>query len=105
MVEKITGENFDEKVLKAEGPVLVDFYADWCGPCKMLAPVVEAAAEEFSGRLTVGKLNIDENAPMADRYGVMSIPTLIFFKDGKEENRLVGLQSREGIHRVIQTIL
>ncbi len=105
MIEKITSENFDEKVLRAEGPILVDFYADWCGPCKMLAPVVEVVAEEFSGRITVGKLNIDENAPLADRYGVMSIPTLIVFRGGKEENRLLGLQSKEAIHRVIQTIL
>lgn len=105
MVEKITAENFDEKVLNGNGLVLVDLYADWCGPCKMLAPTVEAIAEELSGKLTVGKLNIDENPSIADRYGVMSIPTLILFKDGKEENRLVGLQSKEAIFRVVQTLV
>lgn len=99
MVEKFTTDNFEAEVLQAEKAVLVDFYADWCGPCKMLAPAVDAVAEELSGKIIVGKLNIDENIEIAERYGVMSIPTLILFKDGKEVNRLVGLQSKDALSR------
>ncbi len=103
MVEKFTTENFEAEVLQAEKTVLVDFYADWCGPCKMLAPAVEAIAEEFSGKVKVGKLNIDENIDIAERYGVMSIPTLILFLGGREVNRLVGLQSKEALSRFVKT--
>lgn len=105
MVEKFTTENFETDVLQAEKAVLVDFYADWCGPCKMLAPAVEAAADEFAGKVTVGKLNIDENIDIAERYSVMSIPTLILFQGGKEVSRMVGLQSKDALSRFVNAAL
>ena len=86
----LTSENFEEQVLKSKQAVLVDFYADWCVPCKMMAPVVEAVAERYAGQLITGKMNLDENLDLAERYGVQSIPTLIVFKDGKETGRTVG---------------
>ena len=95
---KISSENFQKEVLNSEQPVLVDFYADWCGPCKMLAPVFEALEEEIAnelqGKVKVGKINVDENQDLAMEYNVMSIPTMIIFKQGKEEKRLVGLRSK-----------
>lgn len=92
---KFSSENFEKEVLKSEKPVLVDFYADWCGPCKMMAPIVEELASELDGKAKVGKINVDENPDIAVEYNVMSIPTLIIFKNGKEEKRLVGLRDKE----------
>ena len=88
-------ENFEEEVLKSEKPVLVDFYADWCGPCNAMAPVIEELATELDGKAKVGKINVDDNPDIAVEYNVMSIPTLIIFKNGKEEKRLVGLRDKE----------
>lgn len=88
---KLSTENFEKEVLKSEKPVLVDFYADWCGPCNAMAPVIE----ELEGKVKVGKINVDENPDIAVEYNVMSIPTLIVFKNGKEEKRLVGLRNKE----------
>ena len=95
MEVKISSENFEEEVLNSEKPVLVDFFADWCGPCKMMAPIVEELATELDGKAKVGKLNVDENSDIAVEYNVMSIPTLVIFKNGKEEKRLVGVQDKE----------
>lgn len=92
---KINSENFEKEVLNSEKPVLVDFFADWCGPCKMMAPIVEELATELDGKVKVGKINVDENSDIAVEYNVMSIPTLIVFKNGKEEKRLVGLRNKE----------
>ena len=92
---KISSENFEKEVLNSEKPVLVDFFADWCGPCKMMAPIVEALATELDGKAKVGKINVDENSDIAIEYNVMSIPTLIVFKNGKEEKRLVGVRNKE----------
>ena len=92
---KISSENFEKEVLNSEKPILVDFFADWCGPCKMMAPIVEELATELDGKAKVGKLNVDENSDIAVEYNVMSIPTLIVFKNGKEEKRLVGVQDKE----------
>lgn len=92
---KISSENFEKEVLNSEKPVLVDFFADWCGPCKMMAPIVEELATELEGKAKVGKLNVDENSDIAIEYNVMSIPTLIVFKNGKEEKRLVGVRNKE----------
>ena len=95
-VVKITKENFNEVVKNGE-TVLVDFYADWCGPCKMLAPVVHEIAEEQAENFTVGKINIDESMELAQKYGVQSIPTLICFKNGEPVQQKVGVQSKENI--------
>lgn len=93
MAEHLTTDNFTEKVLEAEGTVLVDFFATWCGPCKMLAPVVEQLAKEYRGRVAVYKLDVDEAQEPAMQYQIMSIPTLVFFRNGKETERIVGMVS------------
>ena len=95
-VSKVTNDTFEMKVLQNNKPVLVDFYADWCGPCKMLAPVVEQVANE-SDAYEVYKLNVDDASDVAARYGVMSIPTLIVFKNGEAAARSVGVQSKQAI--------
>lgn len=92
---KLSSENFKEEVLNSEKPVLVDFYADWCGPCNAMSPVIEELAKELEGKAKVRKINVDENSDIAVEYNVMSIPTLIVFKNGKEEKRLVGLRDKE----------
>ena len=93
---KITGQNFEEEVLQAELPVLVDFYADWCMPCKMFAPTLEALAEEWEGKLKVVKVNVDEATPLAQKYRVMSIPTLkLFTGDAEPRATFVGAMSME----------
>ena len=89
----VTTADFDTLVLEAETPVLVDFWAVWCGPCRTIAPAVDAVAEEYAGRARVFKLNVDENPEIAGRYGVQSIPTLIVFKDGQKVKELVGGQN------------
>lgn len=91
---EVTDQTFDELVLKAGLPTVVDFWAVWCGPCKMIAPVLEEIADEYEGRLQVAKLNVDYNNEMAMRYGVMSIPTLILFKNGQAVERLVGFMPK-----------
>ena len=91
---KLNSENFEKEVLNSEQPVLVDFYADWCGPCKMMAPVVEELAGELQGKAKVGKINVDENQELAMEYNVMSIPTLVIFKEGKESKRFVGVRDK-----------
>ena len=93
-VVKLNSSNFEEEVLKSEKKVLVDFYADWCGPCKMMSPVVDEIAKDYSEKLKVCKLNVDEAGDIAGEYGVMSIPTLIFFENGKVVDTVVGLTSR-----------
>ena len=92
---KFETNNFEQEVLKSEKPVLVDFYADWCGPCQMMGPVIEEISEELDGKAKVGKINVDENPDIAVEYNVMSIPTLIIFKNGKEVKRYVGVTSKE----------
>jgi thioredoxin 1 len=96
-IKNLTEQNFKQEVLNAGQPVLVDFYADWCGPCKALTPVLTELATEFQGRATVGKVNIDEQAGLATEYGISSIPTLLLFKDGKLANKLVGLRSKKDL--------
>lgn len=98
---KLSSENFEKEVLKSEKPVLVDFYADWCGPCNAMAPVIEELATELDGKAKVGKINVDENSDIAVEYNVMSIPTLIIFKNGKEEKRLVGLRDKEELLSIL----
>lgn len=92
---KVTDASFDQEVLQADLPVLVDFWAEWCGPCRMTGPVVEELATNYAGQLKVCKLNVDENPQTASRYQVMSIPTLLLFKGGQEQDRIIGYQPLE----------
>jgi thioredoxin 1 len=103
-VKAVGTDNFDGEVLKSSLPVMVDFWAPWCGPCKMLGPTVEALAEENNGKLGVAKVNVDENQNLAAQYGVRGIPTLIFFKDGAEVNRVVGAQGKSQLQRLIDDV-
>ena len=96
-VLKISRENFEEEVLKAEKPVILDFYADWCGPCQMMSPVIDEIAEEKADIVKVGKVNVDENQDLAMEYGVMSIPTIVILKNGEVENVFVGVKSKSEI--------
>ena len=100
-VQVLTDGNFDQSVLKADGLVLVDFWAEWCGPCKRLAPTVDALATEFAGKLTVGKMNIDENQETPGRFRIQSIPTLLLFKGGQVVESLVGLAPKDELKKVI----
>ncbi|SFT47666.1 thioredoxin [Selenomonas sp. GACV-9] len=97
----ITNENFQSEVLEAKGTVLIDFWASWCGPCRMLAPLVDQVAAEHSD-VKVGKVNVDEQQELAAQFGVMSIPTLIVFRDGQKVNESVGLIPKENIESLIQ---
>lgn len=93
-----TDENFEEEVIKSDVPVLVDFWAPWCGPCKMQDPIIEEVAEEFDGKkIKIGKLNVDEAPKSASKFQVMSIPTLIIFKDGKPIDQMMGVQDKDSV--------
>lgn len=94
-----------DKALAQKGLLMVDFWADWCGPCKMLAPLIESLDKEYEGRVTVGKVNVDDEQELAIRYGVMSIPTVIFFKDGKEIDRKVGVMPEASYTAVLDANL
>jgi thioredoxin 2 len=101
----ITDANFSAEVEHSPLPVLLDMWAPWCGPCKMIAPVIEQLAADYAGRLRVGKLNVDENPVTAERYNVRSIPALLVFKDGREVDRIVGAQPKAAISRRLEPIL
>ena len=101
-VQTFTAGNFDEAVIKSENPVLVDFWAEWCGPCRSLAPIVDALATDFTGRVVVGKLNVDENPGIAGRFSVRGIPTLLLFKDGEQVESVVGLADKEHLKGIIE---
>lgn len=90
----LTDDSFDDEVVKADGPVLVDYWADWCGPCKMIAPILDEIAEEYKDKIKVAKLNIDENPATPPKYGIRGIPTLMLFKDGNVEATKVGAVSK-----------
>lgn len=91
----VTDQDFQQKVLESSNLVVTDFWAEWCGPCKMIAPVLDQIAQEYDGKLSIAKLDVDQNASTAGAYGVFSIPTLIVFKDGKPVERIVGFQPKE----------
>ena len=95
-------ENFEEEVLKYEGTVLVDFYADWCGPCKMMSPVIDKIAEENEENIKVGKVNVDDNQELAMKYNVMSIPTILIFKNGELSKTFIGVTSKSEIEEAIK---
>jgi thioredoxin 1 len=100
-VTEARAENFDEVVLRSDRPVLVDFWAEWCGPCKRLAPTIEAVAEEYATKARVVKVNVDAAPATAQRYGIQGIPTLILFKDGAEKERIVGAATKDAIAALI----
>ena len=102
---KLTKENFESEVLKSDKPVIVDFWATWCMPCKMIAPIVKELSEIYKDRCKVAKLNIDDAMEIATRFGVMNIPTIVFFKDSQEFTRLVGVVSRDTISDKIEEML
>ena len=101
----ITDANFNEEVLSSEVPVLVDFYADWCGPCKMMAPVIDELANEYEGKAKIGKLNVDQNGTTAQKYRVMSIPTLLIIKNGEVQETIVGAVPKQQLIDKIDTYL
>lgn len=104
-VTEVTDQNFETEVLKSDQPVLVDFWAEWCQPCRMLAPTVESVAEKYKGKARVVKLNVDDSTSTAQRYGIKGIPTLILFRGGNENDRVVGTTSKENISRMIDRAL
>ena len=98
-------DNFDKEVLESKTVALVDFWAEWCGPCKVLGPIVEEIANDYKGKVVVGKVNVDDNNEIASKYGIMSIPTLKFFKDGKLVGELVGAAPKETVEKELKKYL
>ena len=101
-VKHITDSSFEQDVLKSSKPVLVDFWAEWCAPCRMIGPIIDQIAYDFASSATVVKLNVDDNTATAQRYGIKGIPTLILFNEGKEVERLVGATGKDSITRIIE---
>jgi thioredoxin 1 len=104
MEMQFTDQNFEAEVLKSDKPVLVDFWAVWCGPCQMMGPIVEELAKEMGDKYKIGKMNVDENRETAAKFGIMSIPTLIIFKDGKAVKQLVGVQAKENLKEELEKL-
>lgn len=102
---EFTETNFQAEVIGSDIPVLVDFWAPWCGPCKMIAPIVEEISSEYDGRLKVGKINTDDNQQVASQYGIMSIPTIMIFKNGEVVERIIGAHSKDTLTDKIDEIL
>ena len=99
---KITIENFENEVMKSNIPVLIDFWAPWCGPCRMMGPVIEQLAEEYEGKAKVGKVNVDEEGELSQAFGVMSIPTIVLIKDGKVVKQAVGARPKAEVEAMLQ---
>jgi thioredoxin 1 len=102
LVHAFTEDNFETEVLQAKTPVFVDFWAEWCGPCRMIAPVVEEIAKEYDGKLKVGKVNVDDNGAIATHFGIQSIPTMMLFVDGELKEQIIGALPKAQILRKIQ---
>lgn len=98
----LTNQNFESEVMQSDIPVLVDFWAVWCGPCKMLSPIVEEIAKEYEGKVKVGKVNVDDEPALASRFGISSIPTLILFKNGEQADMSVGVRPKEELVKMLQ---
>ena len=105
MEYKFTSENFEEEVMKSDVPVLIDFYADWCGPCKMMAPVVAELAEEYLGKAKVGKINVDNEQALAEKFGVMSIPSFVVIKNGKVAEQGLGAMAKVKLEGLLKSAL
>ena len=105
MANIFTDSNFQQEVLNSELPVVVDFYADWCGPCKMIGPVIEQLAEAYAGKIKVGKVNVDENMELASKYRIMSIPAIMFFKNGEVQDQIIGAVPKAQIEAKFQVLL
>ena len=103
--QTLSDSNFDESVIKSKVPVLVDFWAEWCGPCRMIAPTVETLAEDYQGKITVGKLNVDDNPNTAMQFGIRSIPTLLLFKDGDVVESIVGMADKTQPQAAVDKVL
>ena len=99
---KLTDQNFEQEVLRADMPVLVDFWASWCGPCQMLSPVIAEIAEEYAGKVKVGKVNVDEQLNLANRYGIASIPTVMLFKNGEVVNTSLGYRPKNDLETMLK---
>ena len=104
-VLKFTDGNFDSEVVKSSIPVLVDFWAEWCGPCRLMGPILDEMAPAYAGKLKIGKVNVDENQDTPSQFGIMSIPTMIVFKNGKEAERLVGSMSKADLQKKVDRAL
>lgn len=102
---ELTDDNFEQEVLKSDLPVLVDFWATWCGPCRMVGPIVDELAKEYAGKLKVGKLNVDNNGKTSIKYGIMSIPSLLFFKKGQVVDQMVGAAPKNSFVEKLNRIL
>ncbi|NLO96569.1 MAG: thioredoxin [Peptococcaceae bacterium] len=100
-LKTFTAQNWESEVLKADQPVLVDFWAAWCGPCRMIGPIVEELADHYAGKIKVGKLNVDEESEIAGQYGIMSIPTLLLFKNGQVAEKVVGFRSKQDLIKLV----
>ncbi|HZJ58066.1 MAG TPA: thioredoxin [Clostridia bacterium] len=98
-------QNFKNEVLNNKNPVLIDFYADWCAPCRMITPILEQVAKEYEGKATIAKLDVDANNALASQFGVMSIPTLVFFRGGKEVQRVVGVRPKSELTRTLDKMI
>lgn len=105
MALAITDSNFEDLILKADKPAVVDFWATWCGPCRMISPVIEALAEKYEGKVVIGKCNVDEASDVPVNYGIRNIPTILFFKDGELADRLVGAVPQSEIENKINSLL
>lgn len=100
--KEITLQSFEKDVMRSKVPVMVDFWASWCGPCKMVSPLIDELAEDYDGRATVGKINVDEQAELAERFRVMTIPTVMIFKNGEPVDKLVGVKSKEELAQMLE---
>ena len=101
---KLTSDNFEHEVIKATTPVLVDFWAEWCGPCKMIAPILDELADEFAGRVTIGKVDVDDQQKLASEYGIRGIPTLLLFQNGQVAEQIVGLRSKRDLKASLEKL-
>lgn len=101
----VTDQNFEEEVLKSNLPVLVDFWAPWCGPCKIITPIIEELAKEYAGKLKAVEVNVDENSQTPSKYGIMSIPTLMIFKNGSPVKTMIGAQGKEALKKIIDEVI